>query len=293
MEFTKMHGLGNDFIVVQAVSFEDAIRFKPHSQAWCDRHFGIGADGILVTGPDQKEDIFMRIFNPDGSEAEMCGNGIRCIAVYAKQTGMIEKDEFSVKTLAGPRHIKMAVAELDGNAVRVDMGQPVMHRPDIPVQGEGSNIDIPVNASGQWFDVTAVSMGNPHAIILVEDAALVPLEQWGPKLEKHPIFPAATNVEFVQVIGDQEIIVRVWERGAGVTLACGTGACASVVACNLKAKTKREVRVHLPGGDLLIEWNREDDHVYMTGPARVVFRGRISDHDVSLPSSMTGKNNGF
>lgn len=273
MEFVKMHGLGNDFIVVEAASFEDAACYQAVSAAWCERHFGIGADGILVTGQDSRADIFMRIFNPDGSEAEMCGNGIRCIALYARKAGLVDQDAFAVKTLAGNRLIRIVSDE----AVRVDMGRPILERPLIPVQGEGSNLDIPVNSYGEWFKVNAVSMGNPHAIIFTEDVSQVPLAQWGANLERHPIFPAATNVEFVEVKGSSEIIVRVWERGAGVTLACGTGACASVVAAHLQGRTGREVLVHLPGGDLLIEWNRDDDHVYMTGPAQAVFRGIIGD----------------
>lgn len=271
MDFMKMHGLGNDFIAVQASSFEDAARYQIYCEAWCDRHLGIGADGILVTGPESTKDIFMRIFNPDGSEAEMCGNGIRCIALYARKAGLVKKDCFAVKTLSGTRFVEVA----GDKAVKVDMGYPILKRAAIPVEGEGSNLDIVVNLPEMNFTVTAVSMGNPHAIILVDDASKVPLQRWGPSLGKNPLFPAGTNVEFVQILGKNEIMVRVWERGAGITLACGTGACASVVACHLQGKTGREVLVHLPGGDLFIEWNHYDDHVYMTGPAQEVFRGTI------------------
>lgn len=267
-----MHGLGNDFIVVAAASFEDAAYYQTVSTAWCERHFGIGADGILVTGPDSQADIFMRVFNPDGSEAEMCGNGIRCISWYARKIGLVDQDTFMVRTRAGNRLVGMVSDE----AVRVDMGAPILKRTLIPVQGEGSNLDIAINACGEWFKVNAVSMGNPHAVIFTEDVSQVPLEQWGASLEKHPIFPAATNVEFVQVTSSTEIVVKVWERGAGATLACGTGACAAVVASHLQGRTGREVVVHLPGGHLFIEWNREDDHVYMTGPAQEVYRGYIS-----------------
>ncbi len=272
MEFVKMHGLGNDFIVVEAASFEDAARYQAASAVLCERHFGIGADGILVTGPDARGDIFMRIFNPDGSEAEMCGNGIRCIARYARQFGHVDRDAFMIRTRAGLRPVQLT----DTEAVRVDMGRPVLQRSDIPVQGEGDSLDIPVKAAGEWFKVNAVSMGNPHAVIFTPDADVIPLATWGAALERHPIFPAATNVEFVEIRSRSELIVRVWERGAGITLACGTGACAAVVASHLQGHTGREVLVHLPGGDLLIEWSRDDGHVYMTGPAREVFRGRIS-----------------
>lgn len=273
MDFVKMHGLGNDFIVVEALSFEDAARFQAVSPAWCDRHFGIGADGVLVTGPDPQADIFMRIFNPDGSEAEMCGNGIRCIALYARQTGHVDKDAFMVRTRVGLRPVQLTADE----AVRVDMGCPILEPSAIPVQGQGSSLDIPVKAAGEWFKVNAISMGNPHAVIFTGDARQIPLAEWGAAVEKHPIFPAATNVEFAEVRSRSELVVRVWERGAGITLACGTGACACAVASHLQGHTGREVLVHLPGGDLLIEWSRDDDHVYMTGPAREVFRGRIGN----------------
>lgn len=283
MDFVKMHGLGNDFIVVEAASFEDASRLQAVSPAWCDRHFGIGADGVLVTGSDEPADIFMRVFNPDGSEAEMCGNGIRCIAVYACQRGQVGQDVFKVRTRAGVRSVEMVADE----AVRVDMGLPVLERFAIPVQGEGSSLNIPVKAAGEWFEVNAVSMGNPHAVIFTEDCARVPLAKWGSSLETHPIFPAATNVEFVEVLSAAELVVRVWERGAGITLACGTGACAAVVAANLQGLTGREVQVHLPGGDLFIEWSQLDDHVYMTGPAREVFRGQIDLTNTPGQSKLT------
>lgn len=275
MNFTKMHGLGNDFIVVEAESFDRASEFQNVARAWCDRHFGIGADGILVTGPGQAQDIFMRIFNGDGSEAEMCGNGIRCVALYARQRGLITRDEFSVQTLAGPRWIQ--IISSSPPKVRVDMGQPILNPADIPVQGATGNNQLAISLEGQCFNVTAVSMGNPHAVILVENIDHVPLDIWGPRLEKAPHFPAGTNVEFVQIRSKTEIKVRVWERGAGITLACGTGACAALVACHLLGKTEREAQVYLPGGDLWIEWNNINNHVYMTGTATEVFRGAISE----------------
>jgi diaminopimelate epimerase len=277
MNFVKMHGLGNDFIVVQAESFAEAVRFQPLSIAWCNRNYGIGADGILVTGFDSEEGIFMRIFNPDGSEAEMCGNGIRCIALWAQQAGLVDKDEFSVKTLAGARVVKIVSSKTQ--AVRVDMGPPGLNPLNIPM-GEEGNLDIAISAAGQPFKITAVSMGNPHAIVVVEDVSQILLEKWGAALENAPLFPYGTNVEFVQILGKEELKVRVWERGAGVTQACGTGACASLVACHLLGKANRQARVYLPGGDLWIEWNAEDDHVYMTGTAVEVFRGIISEQNL-------------
>jgi diaminopimelate epimerase len=249
MEFVKMHGLGNDFIVVKAASFEDAAAYKAVSASWCARRFGIGADGLLVTGPDSQADIFMR------------------------QVGLVDQDTFMVRTRAGNRRVALLADE----AVRVDMGVPILKPALIPVEAEGSNLDIAVNACGECFKVNAVSMGNPHAVIFTADVSQVPLEQWGAQLEKHPLFPAATNVEFVQVKSSAEIVVRVWERGTGLTLACGTGACAAVVAACLQGHTGREVLVHLPGGQLFIEWSPKDEHVYMTGPVREVYQGFISE----------------
>jgi diaminopimelate epimerase len=268
MNFTKMHGLGNDFIVVEAESFAGAMFFQPWAKSWCDRHFGIGADGILVTGPDETQDIFMRIFNADGSEAEMCGNGIRCVALYARQNGLTCADEFSVRTMAGPRQVQITASSPP--RVRVDMGPPILDPTTY-------NNHLTIDAGEQCFHITAVSMGNPHAVIPVENVEQVPLEIWGPLLEKHPHFPAGTNVEFVQILGETEIKVRVWERGAGITLACGTGACAAMVACHLLGKTSRYGQVELPGGGLWIEWDPVDNHVYMTGSAREVFRGVIGE----------------
>jgi len=275
MNFTKMHGLGNDFIVVEAESFEDAAVFQSLAKNWCDRHFGIGADGILVTGPAQGQDIFMRIFNADGFEAEMCGNGIRCVAVYARRRGMVARDEFSVQTLAGPRMIQ--IVSSSPPQVRVDMGQPVLEPARIPLRGDTDHNHLAIAIEDQCFNITAVSMGNPHAVIPVEDLDQVPLEIWGPRVEKDSHFPAGTNVEFVQVLSPAEIKIRVWERGAGITLACGTGACAALVACHLLGKTGRQALVHLPGGDLWIEWKPDDDHVYMTGTATQVFQGVINE----------------
>lgn len=276
MNFVKMHGLGNDFIIVRAKSWEEAGQLQRCSAAWCDRHFGIGADGLLVIGPDPELDMFMRIFNSDGSEAEMCGNGIRCVAVYARRCGLADKDCLAVRTLAGPRFPEIFPENGQLNKVRVDMGEPVLQRQFIPMQGEGSNVGVELEAGGESFLATAVSMGNPHCIVLVEDATTVPLEKWGPLLEKHQLFPAATNVEFVQVLNTGELLVKVWERGAGITQACGTGACASLVAAHLNGRVDRQAVVHLPGGDLHIEWRQNDNRVYMTGPAVEVFKGEIA-----------------
>jgi diaminopimelate epimerase len=274
MNFVKMHGLGNDFIVAEASSFEEAKVYQPYAAELCDRHFGIGADGLILTGQDKEQDIFMRIFNSDGSEPEMCGNGIRCVAAYARRYALVDKDSFSVKTLAGPRYPEI-YEESGQEWIRVDMGEPILQRPDIPVKGEGSNTGISIKAGGQDFVATAVSMGNPHCIIYTEDLGQVKLDTWGPQIETDPLFPEKTNVEFVQVKNEQEIEAVVWERGAGITLACGTGACAILVASVLNGKTGRKAKVRLPGGELIIEWNQENNHVYMSGPAVQVFSGKI------------------
>ncbi len=274
MEFTKMHGLGNDFIIVEASSFQEAQKFQAYTQQLCDRHFGIGADGLIIIGNDEDQDVFMRIYNSDGSEPEMCGNGIRCIALYARRYGLVDKDHFSVKTLAGPRFPQI-YQEGGQEWVRVDMGEPELELQKIPVSGHGSNAAIPLPGLGQDFVFTAVSMGNPHCIIYVDDIDSVPLSVWGPQIETNEMFPEKINVEFVKVIDEGELEAVVWERGAGITLACGTGACAILVASVLNGKSQRKATVRLPGGELVIEWNEQDNHVYMSGPAVEVFRGTM------------------
>ncbi|MDD3267724.1 MAG: diaminopimelate epimerase [Syntrophomonadaceae bacterium] len=275
MQFTKMQGLGNDFIVVEASSWEEAGKYQDLAKVLCDRNFGIGADGLIIVGKDSNMDIFMRIFNSDGSEPEMCGNGIRCVARYAYENKLVDKNALSVKTLAGPRYPEVILQDGHLQAVRVDMGEPVLKRELIPMSGQGGNIEVALQAAGQDFLLTAVSMGNPHCIIFVDDIDSVPINIWGPHIEKHELFPAKTNVEFVQVLGEHEMIMRVWERGAGVTLACGTGACATLVAAVLNHKSERKAAIHLLGGDLEVEWSAENNHVYMTGPAIEVFQGFI------------------
>lgn len=272
MEFVKMQGLGNDFILAEAASWSDADKFKIHARYLCDRHFGIGADGLIITGRDKEMDVFMRIFNSDGSEPEMCGNGIRCAAWYAYEYGLVDINKIGVRTLAGARYPE--ILSDDSSAVRVDMGEPILKPTKIPMLSD-SNIAVKIQAEGQDFTVTGVSMGNPHCIIFANNLDSVSLEKWGPDLENHVMFPARTNVEFVRVINRDEIIMKVWERGAGSTLACGTGACAALVASVLNDLTGRKVLVHLPGGQLEIEWDDNNNHVYMTGPVKEVFKGQI------------------
>lgn len=271
MRFIKMHGLGNDFVVVQA----EEVVSDPEELARrvCDRHFGIGADGLVFILPSARADLRMRIFNPDGSEAEMCGNAIRCVAKYAFESGLVRRPELKVETGAGiikPRlHLEVGRVK----EVKVDMGEPVLERGQIPMAGPpGRVVDENLTVYGKTFRITAVSFGNPHCVIFLPDVTSVELSIIGLKIEHHPAFPRRTNVEFVQVLTPNRIRVRVWERGAGETLACGTGACAAVVAGVLNGLCDREAWVELPGGELFIVW-AEDNHVYMTGPAAEVFRG--------------------
>ena len=257
LHFLKYHGLGNDFVLIDGRKENlEGIDLKKLAIDICDRHFGVGADGLLIVFPSQKAHYRMQIFNPDGSEAEMCGNGIRCFAKYVYETDQLKEEVISVETLAGT--VLPAVILENGKvvAVEVDMGQP---------KDEGE-----VTLEG--FVFKKISMGNPHAVTFVEDLTQVNLGDIGPKIENDQHFPNRTNVEFVKVINDKEIEVAVWERGAGETLACGTGACAAMVACALLGKTGRRVLVHLPGGNLDIEW-AEDNHVLMRGPAEKVFEG--------------------
>jgi diaminopimelate epimerase len=277
LQFFKVHGLGNDFILVDLVKQEwpGGEDLSESARRLCHRQFGIGADGLVLLHSSPRADVFMQIINPDGSEAEMCGNAIRCVAKYLYERGGIKKEVMHIETRAGVMVPRLVLENGRVAAVRVDMGIPRLERQDIPMIGPpGQVINEPLVLEGQAFHVTAVSMGNPHCVLFVPDVERVDLHGLGPKLEKHPLFPRKTNVEFVQVLNRGEVRVRVWERGAGPTLACGTGACATVVAGVLNNYTDREVKVHLPGGTLLIEW-KEDDHLYMTGPAEEVFCGQI------------------
>ncbi len=273
MKFTKMQGLGNDFVLVNTLECDLAGDLAELSRKVCDRHFGIGADGLVLIVPSREADIRMRIFNPDGSEPEMCGNAIRCFARYVYEHNIVRKKVITVETLAGIIVPELILEGETVTSVRVDMGEPRLDRGQIPMEGpEGRVVDEPVSVNEETCRVTCVSMGNPHCVTFVSDVNNIPLAQIGPALECHPVFPRKTNVEFVQIINKQEVNMRVWERGAGETLACGTGACATGVACILNNFTDRKVTVHLAGGDLVIEW-ADNNHVYMTGPGEYVFTG--------------------
>ncbi|MFM9330199.1 diaminopimelate epimerase [Paenibacillus mesotrionivorans] len=277
MEFTKMHGLGNDFILVEG---ETALPANAGELAvkLCDRFFGIGADGLVYILPSDKADFMMRIMNSDGSEAEQCGNAIRCVAKYVYDRGLTDKSEVTIETIgAGAQKVQLTVENGKAVKVKVDMGAPILKGLQVPTTvDEDRVVDYPIVVDGREFRFTAVSMGNPHCVIYVDDAVSFDLHTWGPKLEKHPMFPRKVNVEFATVKTRDYADMRVWERGAGPTLACGTGACATLVSSVLNGLTDRTAVVSLKGGELLIEWNEADNHVYMTGPAQEVYTGKLS-----------------
>ena len=277
MKFTKMHGCGNDYIYVNCFTEkieEPSVIAKKVS----DRHFGIGSDGLILICPSETADFKMRMFNADGSEGKMCGNGIRCVAKYVYDNGMTDKEVITVETLSGIKTLQLAVSEGRVQAVTVDMGSPVLTPSQIPVKCEGDRIiNQPVSVGGKEYYITCVSMGNPHAVVFTEEeVTALNLEKIGPLFENHEIFPDRVNTEFIHVIDEKTIDMRVWERGSGETLACGTGACASVVACVLNHKTEDEVLVHLLGGDLEVRYDREKNTVLLTGPAEFICTGEIA-----------------
>lgn len=277
MKFSKWQGAGNDFVMVNG--FEEMIGdYHAKALAVCDRHFGIGADGLVLVLPSDKADFRMRIFNSDGSEGDMCGNAIRCFARYVYEAGMTTLTEFTVETLAGLIRPQLLFDRETVSAVKVDMGEPKLERGLIPLFGDphAKAIDEELKVGEKTYRYTSLNMGNPHCVIFADEVENLDLKAEGGPIEVHPQFPRKTNVEFVQVIDRETLRMRVWERGAGITLACGTGTCASVVAAVLNGKTGRKVRVQLDGGELLIEW-AENNHVYKTGPATEVFRGEYLD----------------
>jgi len=269
VKFSKWHGLGNDFIIID--DRRNSLRFSRKKVAFlCDRNFGIGCDQLMIIRKSTKADFRMDLYNQDGSRAEMCGNGIRCFAMYLLKRRITRKTELAVETDAG-----IIRTSVKGRRVKVDMGEPLLDGPAIPVRMKGRVIAAPLETEAGKFSFTAVSMGNPHAVIFVEDAVAVDLKRNGPIIENHPLFPNRTNVEFVQVLSNGKVKLRVWERGAGATLACGTGACATAVAGVLNGLTGRTVSVVLPGGTLKIRWDEKSNHVFMTGPATEVFNGAV------------------
>jgi len=275
MKFTKMQGCGNDYVYVNCFKerVDDASQIAVKIS---DRHFGIGSDGLILIKPSDKADFMMDMYNADGSKSQMCGNGIRCVAKYVYDYGMTEKSRISIETGAGIKHLELKVEGNHVSEVTVDMGSPITDPRLIPVVSDQEQIvAMPITVGGILYNMTCVSMGNPHAIVFVEDTNSIDIEKVGPLFEHHSIFPERTNTEFIHVIDRHTINMRVWERGSGETLACGTGACASVYACILNGLTEDEVTVKLLGGELRIRYDKDKHTILMTGPAVTVFEGEI------------------
>ena len=274
MKFTKMQGIGNDYVYVNCLQ-ETIENPSELAKKFSDRHYGVGSDGLIMINPSDKADFEMEMYNADGSRGEMCGNGIRCVAKYVYDYGLTDKTSISVETLAGIKYLDLTVEDGKVVLVKVDMGKPMLRPEEVPVVSEKEEvIDEPITVDGQEYRMTCVSMGNPHAVVFIDqDVKEFPLETVGVKFENHERFPKRVNTEFVNVLDRHTAQMRVWERGSGETLACGTGACAVAVACALNGLTEDEVTVKLLGGDLQIKWDREKNTVYMTGPAEVVFDG--------------------
>lgn len=273
MQFTKWHGLGNDFVIINGLS-EHIADYHKQAVAVCDRNFGIGADGLVVMLPSDIADFKMRIFNSDGSEADMCGNATRCVARYLYETGLTDKTVITLDTLAGIITPELIFENGQLSTVKVNMGEPKLTRGETPMVGIAGEqaVNIPIEVAGQTYYITALSMGNPHCVIFVDDVSKVDLSDIGPKIENHSSFPKKVNVEFIQVLDRETLKMRVWERGAGITKACGTGASAALVAAVLNGHTDRHATVKLDGGDLFILWDK-NNHIYKSGPAVEVFRG--------------------
>lgn len=276
MKFTKMQGIGNDYVYVNC--FEETVEDPFGLAVWVsNRHFGVGSDGLILIKPSKRADFMMEMYNADGSLGAMCGNGIRCVAKYVYDKGLTDKKEISIETASGIKYVKLTVKDGRAVLVEVNMGSPVLEAARIPIRLSMKQvINRPVEIGGREFHMTGVSMGNPHAVIYVEDASEFPVEEIGPLFENNPIFPDRVNTEFVKVIDKNTVQMRVWERGSGETMACGTGACAVAVASALNGYTGDEVTVKLLGGDLKIRWDRSENLVYMTGPAKIVFEGEIT-----------------
>lgn len=276
IKFTKMQGLGNDYVYIDAIHQNIKQESSSLAQFVSNRNFGVGSDGLILICKSEVADFKMRMFNSDGSEAEMCGNGIRCVGKFVYDKGLTDKTQVSIETLAGIKVLQLNVKDGKVETVRVDMGEPILEPNKIPViSTENPVTNLVATAEGIDFTFTCVSMGNPHAITIVEDVQNFDVNKYGKVLEIDKQFPKRINVEFAQIVDEENIKMRVWERGAGETLACGTGACATAVACYLNGYTKRNVTIELLGGNLFIEWSKENNHVYMTGPAVTVFEGEL------------------
>ena len=284
MRFTKMEGCGNDYIYVNGAAEIIDYEKKPELvRRLSDRHFGIGGDGVIFINPSDEADFEMEMWNADGTRSEMCGNGIRCVAKFVYDKGLTDSREIRIVSAGKIKYIELETEEnsnlpngYEAVRIRVNMGSPILEPSQIPVEYDGETaVDVPISVQGSDYKATCVSMGNPHAVIFMDEISKLELEKIGPDFENHELFPKRTNTEFVCVKDRQNVDMRVWERGTGETLACGTGACATAVACILKGYTDDKVNIHLLGGTLQIEWDRENNLIYMTGPARTVFEGEI------------------
>lgn len=280
MMFFKMQGLGNDYVYIDCINGKEPIDIKNLTNRLSNRHFGVGSDGLILLCKSKVADLKMRMFNSDGSEAQMCGNGIRCVAKLAYELGLICEEITTIETLSGIKTLKLNIVKGKVKTVEVDMGAPILEATKIPVSSsakiEDKKVKAEVKVKNRKIELTCVSMGNPHAVTFVNDIKNFKVAEYGPILENADIFPEKANIEFVEVVDKNNIKMRVWERGSGETLACGTGACSSVVASSLNGYTERKVNVQLLGGNLEIEW-KPNNHVHMTGPAVTVFKGEWID----------------
>ena len=279
MKFTKMQGCGNDYVYINGAAEQIAMDKKPDVVRFLsDRHFGVGGDGAIFINPHPNADFEMEMYNADGTRSEMCGNGIRCVAKYVYDKGLTKNKNISIISAGKIKYLELTTDDSDKVVqVKVNMGEPILEPAQIPVVAEGdSSVNIPITVQGKDYVMTCVSMGNPHAVLFVDDVKNLELEKIGPDFENHAKFPRRTNTEFVQIVDDEHVKMRVWERGTGETLACGTGCCATAVACVLNGLTKDKVEVEVLGGKIQIEWDRESNLVYMTGPATTVFEGEIN-----------------
>ena len=275
MKFTKMHGIGNDYIYVNGFK-ETVMNPSEAAKRLSDRHFGVGGDGLILIQPSKKADFKMEMYNSDGSLGAMCGNGIRCVGKYVYDYGLTDQTRVSVETESGIKFLDLTEKQGKVSQVEVDMGEPVLKPESVPVSLEGDSvIDREFTLGEKKYRITCVSMGNPHCVVPVENVQELEIEKMGPLFEHHPLFPDRVNTEFIRVLDRENVQMRVWERGSGETLACGTGACAVAVACVLNGWTQEQITVHLLGGELKIRWDRERNRVFMTGPAQTVFEGEI------------------
>jgi diaminopimelate epimerase len=279
MKFTKMQGCGNDYVYVNGFTEQIAQEEKPQLvRALSDRHFGIGSDGVIFINPSDVAEFEMEMYNADGSRSQMCGNGIRCVGKFVYDKGLTNKEHITVVSGGSIKYLDLKVEDGSVSKVRVNMGSPILEPKAIPVCVQGDNaLNVPICVKGKEYLMTCVSMGNPHAVIFAKGVREMDLESVGPSFEHHEVFPERTNTEFVEVLDKSHVFMRVWERGTGETLACGTGCCATAVACVLNGLTGTKITVEVLGGKLLIEWDRESNTVYMTGPAESVFEGEISE----------------